>query len=144
MAPEFTLEQLEGGKISLSELRGRVVIIDFWATWCGPCRSSLPSLETIYQQYRGRGVTVLLLNQDEKPKAIRKFTGHRFSAPILLDAGSQVAQQYGVNGIPHTVVVDQQGRILYRHEGYGGGMEHNLKLILDQLLTPASATLPSH
>ena len=133
--------QLDGSPAKLSDYRGRVVIMEFWATWCGPCRFSLPSLEVIYKQYHDRGVTVLLLNQGESGEAVRAWTGRRFTAPILLDADNGVARQYEVESIPRLVVVDQQGRIVYLHQGYGGGLERNLKLILDELLSGAA---PSH
>jgi len=138
-APDFTLPQLDGKPVSLSGLRGRVVIMEFWATWCGPCRFSLPSLEVIYKKYRDQGVTVLLINNDEPPEAVRKWAKKRFTAPVLLDEGAAVAARYGVQGIPRLFIVDQEGKLVYAHEGYGGGLERNLSLILEALLSPAPA-----
>ena len=139
-APDFTLAQLDDGNVTLSKLHGRIVVMDFWATWCGPCRFSLPSLEVIYQQYHDRGVSVLLINQGEKAEAVRQWAQRRFTAPILLDRDSHVGTQYDVQGIPKLVLVDQSGNILYEHEGYGGGLERNLKAILDKLLAPPTDT----
>jgi len=139
-APEFTLPQLDAGPVSLSDYRGRVVIMEFWATWCGPCRFSLPSLEVIYKRYRDRGVEVLLLNAGEAAETARKWAGGRFTAPILLDQDQQVGVLYRVRGIPRLFIVDQQGRLVYAHEGYGGGLERNLKLILEALLAEAVPT----
>ena len=133
-APSFTLAQLNGGEVSLADLRGRVVIMEFWATWCGPCRFSLPSLDVIYRRYRDRGVNVLLINEGESPEAVRRWSGRRLTAPILLDEDARVGQTYGVTGIPRLFIVDQAGRIVYAHAGYGGGLERNLKLILETLL----------
>lgn len=133
-AADFTLPGLDGKTVSLSELRGRVVIMEFWATWCGPCRFSLPSLEVIYGRYRHRGVTVLLLNQDETADVIKRWAEKRFTAPILLDAKSNVAARYGVEGIPRLFIVDRNGRLIYEHAGYGGGLERSLRLILEQAL----------
>ena len=133
-APEFTLPTLEGGSVSLSSLRGHVVILEFWATWCGPCRGSLPSLETVYKRERARGVSVLLINQGEPVEKIRPWVGRRFTAPMLLDADGTVGRRYRVQGIPRLFIVDTQGRIVYEHSGYGGGLERNLRLILDDLL----------
>ena len=132
---DFSVPQLDGPAVSFAELRGRVVIMEFWATWCGPCRFSLPSLEVIYKRFRNRGVTVLLINQGEDAGTVRKWAEQRFTAPILLDADQHVGRLYGVSGIPRLFIVDQRGRIVYAHAGYGGGLEHNLALILEQLLS---------
>lgn len=134
LAEDFTLPQLGGGSVKLSDLRGRIVIMECWATWCGPCRFSLPSLELIYRRYRDRGVTVLLLNQGEKANQIQRWAEKRFTAPILLDATGSVAARYKVDGIPRLFIVGQDGQLVYEHAGYGGGLEHNLTLILDGML----------
>jgi len=139
-APDFTLARLDGGSLRLSELRGRVVIMEFWATWCGPCRFSLPSLEIIYKRYQDRGVTVLLIDDAEAPEVVRKWTGKRFTAPILLDEQGRVISMYGVEGLPQLFIVDQHGQIIYTHGGYGGGLERNLTRILDELLHSGTTT----
>jgi len=139
-APDFTLAQLEGPRVQLSGLRGQVVIMEFWATWCGPCQFSLPSLEVIYKRYRDRGVEVLLLNEGESAETARKWAGRRFTAPILLDQDQRVGALYQVRGIPRLFIVDQQGNLVYVHEGYGGGLERNLKLILEELLAQPAPT----
>jgi thiol-disulfide isomerase/thioredoxin len=141
-APGFTLPQLDAGPMSLSDYRGRVVIMEFWATWCGPCRFSLPSLEVIYKGYRDRGVAVLLLNEGEAAETARKWAAGRFTAPILLDQDQRVGALYRVRGIPRLFIVDQQGHLVYAHDGYGGGLERNLKLILEELL--AKPAPPAH
>ena len=139
-APDFSLAQLDAGdSVRLSDYRGRVVIMEFWATWCGPCRFSTPALEVIYKKYRERGVSVLLINQREAPDRIRKWAEQRFTAPILLDDG-QVASRYGVQGIPRLFIVDQTGHFAWAHEGYSGGFERNLSLILDEMLAGPEGT----
>ena len=134
-APDFTLPQLEGPPVTLSALKGRVVVMEFWATWCGPCRFSLPSLEVIHRRYHDRGVSVLLINEGENEREIRRWAGRRFTAPILLDATQEVGERYEVRAIPRLFLVDQTGHIVYAHEGYGGGLEQSLSQILDQLLS---------
>ncbi|MBI4342366.1 MAG: TlpA family protein disulfide reductase, partial [Candidatus Omnitrophica bacterium] len=79
-APDFTLAQLEGGGVSLADERGRVVVMEFWATWCPPCRYSTPSLEAIHRRYRNRGVTVLLINAGESVERIKAWAERRFTA----------------------------------------------------------------
>ena len=141
-APDFALPQLDGEEpIRLSDLRGNVVIMEFWATWCQPCRFSTPSLDVIYRRYRDRGVTVLLINNAEDPDKVRKWIDGRFAAPVLLDSRLRVARNYQVRGIPSLFLIDQHGQILYIRSGYTGGLEHNLKLILEELLAeePAEA-----
>ena len=139
-APDFTLQQLDAGTVHLSDLRGRVVIMEFWATWCGPCRFSTPSLDVIYRKFRDRGVTVLLINQGEDAEKVRRWVEGRFQAPILLDQDRRVAMRYGVQGIPRLFIVDQSGKILYTRSGYGGGLERDLTAILDELLAASPAT----
>jgi len=133
-APDFTLAQLDGPPVSLSDYRGRVVIMEFWATWCGPCRMSTPSLEAVYKQHRDKPVTILLVNAGESIEKIRSWTTQRFTAPILLDADGEVQRRYSVGGIPQLFIIDQRGVVIYRHGGYRGGLERNLRLILHELL----------
>lgn len=133
-APDFTLPALDGGTVSLSNLRGKIVLVEFWATWCGPCRYSMPSLEKIYREYRDRGVVVLFVNQGESDQQVRDWAGKRFTAPILLDARGQVGDLYQVTGIPRLLIIGSDGNILYDHAGYGGGLERALRTLLEELL----------
>ena len=138
-AAPFTLPQLDGPDVTLTALRGRIVVMDFWATWCGPCRFSLPSLEVIAKRYRDRNVSVLLVNMDEDPKKVREWVEQRYTTPILLDQEGTVAEQYHVDSLPQTFVMDTEGRIVWAHGGYGGGLEATLSQILDELLAPPKA-----
>ena len=133
-APDFTLQQLDGPTVRLSDLRSRVVVMAFWATCFGPCRFSTPSLDVIYRKFKDRGVTVLLINQGEEPDTVRRWVDGRFQAPILLDRDRQVAMRYGVQGIPRLFIVNQAGQILYARSGYGGDLERDLSAILNDLL----------
>jgi len=137
-AADFTLPQLTGAPVSLSSLRGHPVIMEFWATWCAPCRYSTPSLEAVYRRYKNRGVMVLLINQGESAEQVRAWAGKRFTAPILLDREGAAAGRYGVAGIPRLFIVDREGRIVFDHSGYAGGLERDLHTILDQLLLPVT------
>jgi len=138
-APDFTLPALEGDDVTLSDYRGRVVIMEFWATWCGPCRMSTPSLEVIAKQHRDKPVTVLLVNAGESPDQIRTWAGKRFTATILLDPDGAAARRYRVEGIPQLFIIDPEGRIIYDHGGYQGGLERNLRNVLDGLLAEREA-----
>ena len=133
-APDFTVLRLNGPPVALSAYRGDVVIMEFWATWCGPCRFSLPSLEVIYRKYHDRGLSVLLINEGESAEAVRAWVARRFTAPILLDRDGKIGEHYQVRALPRLFIVDRQGRVIYTHSGYGGGLERNLTLILDGVL----------
>ncbi len=135
-APDFHLEQLDGGTVALSDYHGKIVLIEFWATWCGPCRSSMPSLEHIYRRFQNRGVQLLFINEGENPQTMRRWLGKRFTARILLDSDQQVARRYQVPGLPSLFIVDPNGDIVYVRSGYRGGLERSLTRVLEKLLNP--------
>ncbi len=140
-APDFTLPALTGSTVTLSGLRGQVVVMEFWATWCGPCQYSSPSLEVISRRFRGRGVTVLLINKGERAETVRAWAKGRFTTPILLDEHEQVAALYGIEALPQLFIIDQEGNIQYAESGYIGGLERNLNSILNQMLIAHRATV---
>jgi thiol-disulfide isomerase/thioredoxin/Flp pilus assembly protein TadD len=119
VAPEFTVFDLDSHKVSLSDLRGKVVILDFWATWCAPCRKTMPLVEKFYTQSRPEGVLLFGMNVWERsPDKVKPFiekAGYHF--PILRGT-NEIASAYNVSGIPTLVVIDKQGKIAYRHIGY--------------------------
>ena len=119
-APDFTLPDVDGEEHALSDLRGRVVMLNFWATWCPPCRREMPSMERLYTKYKDRGLTVVAVNQWEDEDIVFEFTG-RLSLPptfpVLLDRESRVSEQYGVKGLPTTYLLDKEGRIRYQAMG---------------------------
>jgi peroxiredoxin len=109
-APDFTLQSLQGSSVTLSNLRGQVVVIDFWASWCDPCEESMPHLQEIHDQYADQGVVVLAINEEESRGVVAQFIeDEEYTFTVLLDSDGAVANQYGVWGIPHTVIVDQDG-----------------------------------
>ena len=133
-AEPFTLKALDGPPVTLTALKGRVVVMEFWATWCTPCRFSLPSLEVIARRYRDKRVSVLLINVGEEPDKVRKWAERRYTTPILLDAGGKVSDRYSATSIPRLFIADQAGKLVWAHQGYGGGLEQSLTTILDELL----------
>lgn len=120
-AADFTLEDMDGGAHSLSDLRGRVVMLNFWATWCPPCRREMPSMERLYTKYKDAGLTVVAVNQWESPDLVFEFTG-RLSVeptfPILFDRESRISEAYDVRGLPTTYLIDKDGNI--RFQAIGG------------------------
>jgi len=129
-APNFTLKSLAGKNIKLSELTGNVVLVNFWASWCGPCRQEMPLLNAIHNKYEPLGFTVLGVNVEEQVENARSFIHDRpVDFPILLDSNNQISQLYNVLAMPTTVVIDRDGNIRFIHQGYQSGDEakyHNM------------------
>lgn len=114
LAPDFTLDTLDGGKVTLSELRGKVVVVNFWATWCLPCREETPALEKAYEQYKDSGVVMLgvdLTNQDTISDVTAFVQEFALTYPILLDRDGSVSYMYQIKGIPSTFFVNRAGII---------------------------------
>ena len=123
-APDFTLPSLAGENIKLSELRGDVVMINFWASWCGPCRQEMPHLERLYQRYRKLGFVLLGVNvEKESGKAQRMLREVKVSFPILFDRANRVSRLYAVKAMPTTVLIDRGGEVRFVHKGYLPGYE---------------------
>jgi peroxiredoxin len=113
-APEFDLETPGGERIRLSDYRGKPVIVNFWATWCPPCRAEMPSLQRAWDQVRGDGISVMAINVGEDAETIGKFTeAVPVDFPLPMDLQSRVVQAWPVRGLPTTFVVDPQGRLAY-------------------------------
>lgn len=123
-APDFTLPSREGDNRRLVEERGNIVLVNFWASWCGPCREELPEMEALQQKYQDLGFTVLAVNVDDKPeKADVLLDDIRVSFPVLFDTAGDVSKLYDVNAMPTTVIVDRNGLARLTHEGYKAGDE---------------------
>ena len=124
MAPDFTLKTTSGENLKLSEYRGDVVLINFWASWCGPCRQEMPALSELHDKYQALGFTVLGVNVEEDPgKAVKLLEELPVSFPVLFDSESTVSRQYDVVAMPSTVLVDRNGKMRYLHKGYKPGLE---------------------
>ena len=130
-APDFTLAGRDGGKVSLADLKGQVVMINFWATWCGPCRQEMPLLDAMYKKYKAMGFTLIGVNVEPDSKGAEKFLqGMPVSFPVAFDAESRVSKLYNVQGMPSTVIVDRKGNARVLHKGYRPGDEN---IYLDQV-----------
>ncbi|MET0066039.1 MAG: TlpA disulfide reductase family protein [Candidatus Thiodiazotropha sp.] len=134
-APNFTLKSRSGENIKLSELRGNVVMVNFWASWCGPCRQEMPLLEQLYDRYKDMGFTLLGVNVDEDPSAADKILKEiPVSFPILLDTRNQVSQSYEVKAMPSTFMIDRDGKLRHLHKGYMPGYENDYQEQIRSLL----------
>jgi peroxiredoxin len=125
-AAAFQLNDLAGSQVSLADFKGKVVLLDFWATWCGPCRQEMPLLEDIYKKYKPMGFTMLGVNVEPDSKAAEAWLAKQkpVSFPIAFDTESKVSKMYKVAGMPSTVFVDRKGNIRIMHKGYKPGDEN--------------------
>jgi thiol-disulfide isomerase/thioredoxin len=149
-APAFELNLLDGTKLALAKHKDKdVVLLDFWATWCGPCRKSLPILANITEQFKDKGLVFYALNQRENPETIKDFLGKQpFKLTVALDAEGKVGEAYGVDGIPQTVLIDKTGVVRAVHIGYDPAMRVQLVKQIENLLagprpTPAGEVKPA-
>jgi peroxiredoxin len=108
---DFTLEDLNNKKWTLSELRGKIVLVNFWATWCPPCRAEMPNLDDLYTRYQNEGLVILSIT-DEKPSTVNSFLeGKNYHPPVLIDSDRAVNNEFHVEGIPQTFVFDRDGKL---------------------------------
>jgi thiol-disulfide isomerase/thioredoxin len=124
-APQFSLDARGGSKISLAQYKGQVVMLNFWASWCGPCRQEMPLLENIYKKYNKMGFTLIGVNVEPDSKAAEGFLkATPVSFPVIYDKDSTVSKAYDVSGMPSTVIIDRKGNIRVLHRGYKPGDEN--------------------
>lgn len=134
-APDFTLASKEGGNVRLQEQLGNVVLINFWASWCAPCREELPYLEALQQEYADLGFTILAVNVDQDPaKAEVLLQDIEVTFPVLFDVNDKVSRLYDVQAMPTTVIVDRDGNQRLLHYGYKSGDEIKYKQAVKALL----------
>lgn len=135
-APDFTLRTLDGRNLRLNEQRGQVVLVNFWASWCGPCKQEMPHLNRLYDKYRSAGFVLLGVNIDDDPRTATSAAtrlGVRF--PVLLDGGDKaVSRLYDLGSMPATVLIDRDGRVRFLHRGYRDGMESDYERQIRELV----------
>ena len=134
-APDFTLKSAEGRNLRLQEQRGQVVLVNFWASWCGPCKQEMPHLNRLYDKYRASGFTLLAVNIDDDARhgaATAAKWGLKF--PVLLDADKTVTKLYDLGAMPSTVLIDRDGRVRYLHRGYREGVEDTYERQIRELV----------
>jgi peroxiredoxin len=134
-APGFTLAARGGDRVALEDLAGQVVMVNFWATWCGPCRQEMPQLEALYQRYRDLGFTLLGVNVEEDASGADQFLAETpVSFPILFDPANEVSALYEVVAMPSTVLIDRSGNMRFIHHGYKPGYENDYQTQIRALL----------
>jgi len=134
-APDFALKSASGENLRLSEYRGDVVMINFWATWCGPCRQEMPLLDDLYSRYRRVGFSLLGVNiDDDSRRAMQMVEELGVSFPVLFDESKEISKLYQVEAMPVTVLVDREGTVRHVHHGYKPGYEEKYLTEIRSLL----------
>ncbi len=129
-APDFTLKTLSGKVVSLSDYRGKVVLVNFWASWCPPCREEMPLFKRVYEKYKKKGFEILAVSTDSSVDPVKKFVKeHGISFTVLMDDG-KVSSTYGIQGLPTSFLIDRDGRILKVRLGEYKEVEKDLKKFL--------------
>ena len=124
-AADFRLDARGGKQLGLNDLKGQVVMINFWATWCGPCRQEMPLLEQMHKKYRPMGFTLVGINVEEDSSGAEAWLQKTpVTFPILFDRENRVSKLYNVSGMPSSVLIDRKGNVRYLHRGYKTGDEN--------------------
>jgi len=118
VAPDFTLKDLQGSQVTIKDFRGKVIFLNFWATWCPPCRREMPSMERLYKQLKDRGLVILAVDMQESEKLVKAFmSDFSLSFPALLDRNGDISFLYGIRGLPSTYIIDREGQIVGKAVG---------------------------
>ena len=138
-APDFTLPDLERGKVSLKDFRGKLLMLNFWASWCVPCREEMPAMERLYQRYKDRGFVILGVNiKDDKKSAISFVRELKITFPIGFDPNGDVGLLYGAWGLPATYLIDARGIALARAWGPADWFSPGARELIEALLDAKS------
>ena len=132
-APAWTLADGEGREHSLAALRGKVVVLDFWATWCGPCKRAMPGLQSLHERFAERGLTVIGVSVRETGDPVEYMREKGFSY-LGLVKGDEIAPAYGVGGIPHLFVIAKDGTIAFQTVGFSADLEQRIERVVEGLL----------
>jgi len=136
LAPDFTLPSLDGQTVRLSDLRGKAVLLNFWATWCAPCRLEMPTIDKAYQEYKSRGLEILAVSLDAGSNSVVKnfMDELSLSFPALLDPDMEVLRLYRQFSIPATFLIDKQGIVRHRELGYRDWTDPESRRLLEAIL----------
>ncbi len=138
-APEFTLKDLNGREVSLKDHRGKIVFLNFWATWCPPCRDEMPSMEKLYNEFRNEDFVILAIDLQESERRVKAFRDEfKLNFPILLDSDGMIGLAYGVRSIPTTYLVDREGYLIGGALGARDWASKEAFNLFDHLLDSAS------
>jgi thiol-disulfide isomerase/thioredoxin len=134
-APDVSLQTAAGETVQLATYRGKVVLIDFWASWCAPCKTSFPAIDALFREYQPRGLEVLAVNLDERRRDADAFLGaHPHRLMVLFDPKAAAPVAFGVKGMPTSFLIDREGTIRFTHMGYSGNVDQSYRHEIVQLI----------
>ena len=134
-APNVTLQSADGSAVNLTTYKGKVVLVDFWASWCVSCKTSFPALDALYREYEPRGLAVLAINLDERRGDAETFlSDHPHVLTVLFDPPGASPVAFGVKGMPSSFVIDKAGNIRFTHMGYSANVDESYRREIVQLL----------
>ena len=144
-APDFTLPDLQGQAVRLSQLKGKVVFLNIWTTWCPPCRKEMPTMETLYQRLKNEDFVMLATSQDvDGQNTVAPYLREwKLTFPVLIDTSGSVGRTYGVTGYPETFLINRQGDIVYHHIGYNDWARSDVEQAIRRLITRGEWVSPS-
>jgi thiol-disulfide isomerase/thioredoxin len=134
-APQFSLSNLEGKQVGLTDFANKIIVVDFWATWCGPCREEIPQLNKLYEDYRGKGFEIVGISMDtDDPASIKQFTKDLRMEYTVVIGNDNVAQDFGgVMGLPTKFIIDRKGNIIKKFTGYSPSVIREIEETIKQL-----------
>lgn len=144
VAPSTVLPDLAGKSVKLDDLRGKVVVLNLWATWCPPCVEEMPTLDALSKKMASRDLVVLAVAEDEDSSKVKPWIEQRkFELPVLLDARGQVGAYFGITGYPETFIIDRQGKVVHRHVGFRDWVEPGIVAALERLMSTGEWKAPA-
>jgi peroxiredoxin len=139
LAPDFALPSIDGKTVALSQLRGKVVLLDFWATWCAPCRMAIPHLNTLYRTHRERELEIIGLSLDKgSPEMLKRFSVSMAIEYTIVMADDKVVKDYGISSIPTTYLIDRDGSITNKWVGFSQNLMSTISAETERLLLEGS------
>ena len=134
-SPAFSTEDAAGNPVNSTSFRGKLVVLNFWATWCPPCRLEMPAMERLYQEFRGKGLEIVAVNFMESREQVQAFAEEqKLTYPMLLDGKAEIAEQYGVMRLPETVLIGRKGEVLAKSIGYKDWYKDDVRELVAALL----------